>query len=80
MTIRDIIFEIKNRLIIEDIIGRYVNLKKVGKSYVGLCPFHHEKTPSFYVTPDKGLYHCFGCGRSGDVFKFIMEIEKISFM
>ncbi len=80
MNIKDAIYEIKNRTIIEDIISEYVKLKKVGKGFVGLCPFHHEKTPSFYVTPDKGIYHCFGCGKSGDVFTFLMEIEKISFM
>ncbi|MEN2997953.1 MAG: DNA primase [Brevinematia bacterium] len=80
MNIKEVMSEIKNRIVIEEVIGRYVNLKRVGKNYVGLCPFHREKTPSFTVAPEKGFYHCFGCGKSGDVFTFVMEIEKISFM
>lgn len=80
MDIKSLITEIKSRAIIEDIIGRYVNLKKSGKNYVALCPFHHEKTPSFTVSPDKGFFHCFGCGKSGDVITFVSEIEKIPFM
>ncbi|MGB9622065.1 MAG: DNA primase, partial [Brevinematia bacterium] len=80
MDIKSLISEIKNRVIIEDVIGRYVNLKKSGKNYVALCPFHHEKTPSFTVASDKGFFHCFGCGKSGDVFTFVSEIEKIPFM
>lgn len=80
MNIKEVVEEIKNRVVIEDVIGRYVNLKKSGKNYVALCPFHKEKTPSFTVSPEKSFYHCFGCGKSGDVFTFLMEIEKISFM
>jgi DNA primase catalytic core len=60
------------------VIGRYVNLKRRGSQYVGLCPFHKEKNPSFYVDPDKGVYHCFGCGASGNVITFLAEIEGIS--
>jgi len=60
------------------VIGRYVNLKRRGSQYVGLCPFHKEKNPSFYVDPDKGVYHCFGCGASGNAITFLAEIEGIS--
>ena len=61
------------------IIGQYVTLKKRGKNYLGLCPFHTEKTPSFSVHPDRQFYHCFGCGKGGDVFTFVMEHEGWSF-
>jgi len=71
--------EIKQATDIVELISQYVTLKKRGKSYVGLCPFHTEKTPSFTVDPVKGFYHCFGCGAGGNVFTFIMEMEKISF-
>ncbi len=62
-----------------DFISRYVNLQRRGNAYVGLCPFHSEKTPSFQVTPEKQLYHCFGCGVGGSVFQFTMAIENIDF-
>lgn len=71
--------EIKSRLSIEDVVGRLVDLKRSGASYKGLCPFHQEKTPSFYVTPSRGTYHCFGCGKGGDLFSFVMETERLSF-
>lgn len=61
-------------------ISKYVQLKKTGKNLKGLCPFHQEKTPSFVVNPDLKRYHCFGCGKKGDIFTFLMEIEKISFV
>ncbi|MCB1317130.1 MAG: DNA primase, partial [Leptospiraceae bacterium] len=64
---------------IEVYIGRYVSLKKAGNTLKGLCPFHSEKTPSFTVNPEKGFYHCFGCGRGGDLFRFVMEYEKVPF-
>src|SRR3954470_5838747 len=57
----------------------YVPLKRAGTTYKGLCPFHAEKTPSFHVNPDKGFFHCFGCGVGGDVFKFLELHEKIGF-
>ncbi len=64
---------------IVEIIGQYVNLKKKGANYLGLCPFHTEKTPSFSVSPSKGIYKCFGCGAGGNVFTFIMQREKMLF-
>lgn len=71
--------EIKERLDIVELVSPYVALKRSGKSYKGLCPFHTEKTPSFYVFPDKGNYHCFGCGANGDIFTFLMKIENLEF-
>lgn len=72
--------EIKNSADIVDIISEYVQLKKRGKNFVGLCPFHREKTPSFTVSIDKQIYHCFGCHIGGNVFSFLMEYKKISFV
>ncbi|MBN1349096.1 DNA primase [candidate division KSB1 bacterium] len=65
---------------IVDVISQYMTLNKKGKSYLGLCPFHSEKTPSFTVSPDKQLYYCFGCGKGGNIFTFLMEHEKLSFI
>ncbi|CAG9619343.1 DNA primase [Sutcliffiella rhizosphaerae] len=65
---------------IVDVISEYVQLKKQGRNYFGLCPFHGESTPSFSVSPDKQIYHCFGCGAGGNAFNFVMEIEGISFV
>jgi DNA primase len=62
-----------------EVVGDYVKLKRSGSGYVGLCPFHDEKTPSFNVTPRLGIYKCFGCGKSGDVFGFVMEMEGVGF-
>ncbi len=76
----DKIQEIRNATDIVEYIGTFVKLKKRGKSYLGLCPFHSEKTPSFNVSPDKGMYYCFGCSRGGDVIKFVMEWEKASYV
>ena len=76
---RDFIERVREAVDVVEYIGRYVNLKPSGKSYKGLCPFHQEKTPSFYVDPDKGVYHCFGCGASGNIFRFVMDIEGLSF-
>lgn len=72
--------EIRNTADIVDIISAYVQLKKRGKNYFGVCPFHQEKTPSFAVNEEKQIYHCFGCGAGGDVFKFLMEYKSISFI
>lgn len=71
--------QVRKQTDILEVIGRYVTLKKSGKNYFGLCPFHSEKTPSFSVTPDRQIFHCFGCGQGGDVIKFIMEIEQFTF-
>ncbi len=79
-SLEDFVDDVKQKINIVDVIGRYVKLKKSGKNFVGLCPFHSERTPSFYVSPEKELYHCFGCGASGDVFSFIMNYRNISFM
>ena len=70
---------LKSLIDIADVIGNYVQLKKQGSNFVALCPFHSEKTPSFVVSPSKQIYHCFGCGASGDAIKFIMEIEKLTY-
>ncbi|MBI3601400.1 MAG: DNA primase [Candidatus Omnitrophica bacterium] len=75
----DMIRQIIDRSDIIDVIGRYVTLKKAGNSFKALCPFHHEKTPSFVVNPDKQIFHCFGCGVGGDVVGFIMRQERVEF-
>ena len=75
----DLLEEIRNRCDIIDIISEYVHLKPAGKGFKGLCPFHGEKTPSFMVSPEKQLFHCFGCGEGGNVFNFLMKYEKLSF-
>lgn len=72
--------EVRNAIDIVDLIGGFVKLKKRGKNFLGLCPFHTEKTPSFNVSPDRQMYHCFGCGVGGNVFTFVMEYEKVSFL
>ncbi|MCQ2914127.1 MAG: DNA primase [Alphaproteobacteria bacterium] len=71
---------VKSRAPILDVVKQYVSLRRNGNQYWGCCPLHHEKTPSFSVQPDKDNFHCFGCGAGGDVFKFIMEIENMSFV
>jgi DNA primase len=72
--------EIKSRLDIVEVIRQYVPLKPVGLNFLARCPFHNEKTPSFTVSPTKQVWHCFGCGRGGDLFSFVMEMEKITFV
>ena len=79
MISEDKIAEIRERAPIADVIGNYVALKKSGNSLKGLCPFHNEKTPSFYVHPNRGFYHCFGCKASGDIFSFLMHVEGKTF-
>lgn len=75
----EIIEEVRSRNDIVDVISSYVNLKKKGNSYSACCPFHHEKTPSFHVSREKQMYHCFGCGVGGNVYTFLMEHENYSF-
>lgn len=72
--------EVRRASDIVDVIAGYVRLKKRGKNFLGLCPFHTEKTPSFNVSPERQMYHCFGCGVGGNVFTFVMEHEKVSFI
>jgi len=71
--------EIRSRIDIATVIGRYVTLKQAGATLKGLCPFHKEKTPSFHVNPTRGFFHCFGCGKGGDVFSFVEQMEGIGF-
>lgn len=77
---QDKIDEIRSANDIVDVVAAHVKLKKRGKNFVGLCPFHTEKTPSFTVSPEKQVYHCFGCGKGGNVYTFVMEMEKVSFV
>ncbi len=76
----EVVEEVRSRADIVDVIGGYVNLKKKGANYFGLCPFHGEKTPSFSVSPGKQMFYCFGCGKGGDVVRFLMEYENITFV
>jgi DNA primase catalytic core len=71
--------EVRARATILDVVSDYVNLKKSGSNFLGLCPLHGEKTPSFSVNPAKEIFHCFGCGAGGDVFGFIMRMEGLTF-
>jgi DNA primase len=75
----NVVDEVRGRADIVEIIGEQVNLKRAGKEFRALCPFHHEKTPSFYVHPSKGFFKCFGCGESGDVFSFLMKRGGLGF-
>lgn len=76
----DQVEEVRARADIVDVIGEHVSLKKAGREYKANCPFHEERTPSFYVVPEKGFYKCFGCGKSGDVFSFVMERLGLDFV
>ncbi len=75
----ELLEEIRNRCDIVDIISEYVPLKPAGKGFKALCPFHEEKTPSFMISTEKQLFHCFGCGEGGNVFNFVMKFEKVDF-
>jgi len=75
----DKILEIKNRADIVDVVSEFVQVKGVGRNFIGLCPFHSEKTPSFTVSSEKQIFYCFGCGTGGNVFSFLMKIEGLSF-
>lgn len=72
--------QIKERLSIEEVVGSYIKLERAGNSLKAKCPFHNEKTPSFFVSPDRGSYYCFGCGAKGDIFTFVQEFEGIDFL
>ena len=76
---QEIIERIREMADIVDVVSRHVELRRAGTNYKGLCPFHEEKTPSFMVSPDKQIFHCFGCGKGGNVFTFLIEIEGVSF-
>ena len=74
-----ILEQIRSTSDIVEVIEEHVPLKKSGKNFVGLCPFHSEKTPSFSVSSEKQIYHCFGCGEGGNVFSFLMKFSNVSF-
>ncbi|MCZ6766518.1 MAG: DNA primase [bacterium] len=76
---QQIIDQIRDRADIVEVVSRVLEVKRMGNNYKGLCPFHEEKTPSFNVNPDRQIFHCFGCGRGGNVFTFLMEMEGVSF-
>ena len=72
--------KIKDRLTVNEVIGSYLKLEKAGTNFRAKCPFHNEKTPSFFVSPDRGSFYCFGCGVKGDIFSFVQEFERVDFM
>jgi len=72
--------ELRDRLTLSEVIGRKVKLTRAGREYKACCPFHGEKSPSFYVNDDKQFYHCFGCGAHGDAVGFMMQIGNLSFI
>src|SRR6266481_1384621 len=80
MISQETIQQIVSRIDIIEIVSSFIKLKKRGTNYIGLCPFHNEKTPSFTVSPSKEIYKCFGCGRSGNTISFLMEHEKFSYV
>jgi DNA primase len=75
----DTVQQVKDRLSINDVVGQYVKLERSGSNFRARCPFHSERTPSFFISPARGTYHCFGCGVGGDIFTFIQEVEGLDF-
>src|SRR5437867_22713 len=75
----DTLRELSDRANIVEAVSAQISLRKVGRNHLGLCPFHAEKTPSFTVSEDRGMFYCFGCGAGGNVFSFLMKIENLSF-
>ena len=71
--------EVKSKLTIVEVISQYLRLEKSGNQYKARCPFHNERTPSFYVSPSRNSYHCFGCNESGDIFSFVEKVEHVEF-
>src|SRR4030042_3048085 len=80
MISQEIVERIFNAADVVDVVGDFVSLKKKGTNYMGLCPFHNEKTPSFSVSPSKNIYKCFGCGKGGNAVNFIMEHENYTYV
>jgi DNA primase len=76
---QELLDEIRSRLDMVELVGEFVNLKRAGQHWKGLCPFHSEKTPSFTVNPKRGIFHCFGCGAGGDAFGFLMRHDRLGF-
>ena len=72
--------DIRFRNDIVEVVGSYFNLQRAGSAFKALCPFHKEKTPSFHVNPQRQIFHCFGCGAGGDVFRFLMQYEGVDFV
>ena len=71
---------IQERVDIVELIGAHLRLSRAGRNFRALCPFHREKTPSFMVSPEKQIFHCFGCGEGGDVFRYVMKTERVDFL
>ena len=75
----EIINRVRDSVSVVDLVSRYLSLKKTGANFKALCPFHKEKTPSFTVSPSRQTFHCFGCGKGGNVFHFVMAMDRVSF-